>query len=194
MNLSWSHKLFLKINAQIGKNKIFDRVMYFCAHGLLYILGLLVMSWGAFVLVGVSEHPITFTIMAKIFITALVFAEIFSYGLALIWRHPRPIIQFPDIKLLLHPIENWKSFPSDHTIVAVILASLTIMSGVHLFFGILLIIIALLIMCGRVYVGVHYPRDIIGGIIVGLFFSFTALWLLLHVTQPLYDMLKSIAF
>lgn len=164
--------------------------MFFCADTLIYILGVLVFAWGAFAWVPVSEHPFDVKIMVKLFITTFIFAEIFSYGIALIWKHARPIIEFPDIKLLLHPIENWKSFPSDHTIVATILAFLPIAIGANIFFVIFIIVLALLIMCGRVYVGVHYPRDIIGGILVGLFFSISSVWLLTHVTQPVYEFLK----
>lgn len=166
-------------------------MMFFCAHSLIYVLSLLVLAWGAFVWVPVSEHPFDLIVLTKLFITAFVCAEMFSYCIALMWRHPRPIMEFPDIKLLLHPIENWKSFPSDHTILATMLAFVPMGMGVNIFFVIFLIVLALLIMCGRVYVGVHYPRDIIGGIIVGLFFSFSAFWLLIHVTQPVFDLLKS---
>jgi undecaprenyl-diphosphatase len=190
MHLSWSHKLFFRINAHVGKNAIFDRALFVCAYALIYLLAVLVFSWGAFVLVPQSSSE--FVGMMKLMISAFVFAEIFSYGLALLWRHPRPIIEFPEIKALLQPIENWKSFPSDHTIVSTILVTIPLMLGIGFAFGLLLSILALLIMFARIYVGVHYPRDILGGIAVGVFFSLSSVWLLTHVTQPIYDFIKLI--
>ena len=118
MKLSWSHKLFFRVNAQVGKRKWVDGLMYFCAHWLIYIIGIMAMWWGAFSLV--DEQPDLFVGFIKLLLTGLVLAEILSYGIALLWRHPRPYIEFPHIKYILKPVESWKSFPSDHTIFSFI--------------------------------------------------------------------------
>ena len=34
------------------------------------------------------------------------------------WQHGRPITELPQIRELITPLSNWKSFPSDHTAVA----------------------------------------------------------------------------
>ena len=46
---------------------------------------------------------------------------------------------------------------------------------------------ASLIAFSRIYVGVHYPRDIIGGIFFAIFFVFISFKLLENITQPLYN-------
>lgn len=183
--MSWSYRLFFKINSQIGKRLWFDRLMYFCAHWLVYIMGFIMLSWGAFFL----ENS-DFRMVVKLILTALFFATVFSYLLGYLWRHPRPIVEFPNIKTLLNTIETWKSFPSDHTLVSFSFAFSTILIDVTPWLTVILIIIASFIAFGRVWVGVHYPRDIIGGIIVAVLFVWISPWLLQNVTQPLYNAVR----
>ncbi|MFA6427860.1 MAG: phosphatase PAP2 family protein [Candidatus Magasanikbacteria bacterium] len=186
--MSWSHKLFFKVNAQVGKRKWLDNIMYFCAHWLIYVIVIVVFWWGAFSLV--SEDPSLFVVFIKLLLTGLVLVEIISYGVALLWRHPRPYIEFPDIKHILNPVESWKSFPSDHTIFSFVFALVVIHVGAPVFFCVSLLILATLVACGRVYVGVHYPRDIVGGLLLAIIFGLGAPWLLTHVTQPLYNVIR----
>ncbi len=110
-----------------------------------------------------SERMIFFILTMGAFVCAYGL----SYSLAMALRLPRPIREFPYIRELIIPFGRWKSFPSDHTISATLLAI------VHYFISpypvfLLSLFVALCIMAGRVYCGVHYPRDIIGGILVAL--------------------------
>jgi len=190
MKLSWSHKLFFLINAQIGKRSWLDKLMYFCASWLIYVLGAVILVWGTFFLG--SYNPSTFILFFKLLLTSIICGIGLCYVFAVLWRHPRPIREFPQTKLLLHTIETWKTFPSDHTTISFIFAFITIIVGVPVLFGILLVLLASLVAVGRIYVGVHYPRDIAGGIVVAFVFALLAKWLLNNVTQPMYDGIKLI--
>ncbi|PLX26482.1 hypothetical protein C0581_04440 [Candidatus Parcubacteria bacterium] len=185
MKLSWSHKLFLKINAHIGKNKFFDAVAYVCAIFLIYILGAMVLGWGAFILF--ESSPDQFDYLIKLLLTAHVFAIGISYILAVIWPHRRPRAELENIKNVFRTIETWKSFPSDHTTISCLLAFIAIIVGVPVWFGALLVILALIVGSARVYCGVHYPRDIIGGIVWAGVVALMSPWLLENITQPIYD-------
>ena len=188
--MSLSQKLFFKINAQVGKRAWLDRLMYLSANLLIYVLAFFVITWGVFVLGGVD--PEKFETMVKILLTVFVFSFAISYGIALLWKHPRPIVEFPETKMLLHPIEVWKSFPSDHTAMSFLLAGSVVFMGAGLGFSIFVLLLATIIAFSRVYVGVHYPRDIMGGFVLALVLLFGSNWLLENITQPLYTFLTNL--
>ena len=185
--MSLSKKLFFKINAQLGKRPWLDRLMYLSANLLIYVLAFFVITWGVFVLGNVS--PDKFEMMVKILLTTFVFSFTISYGIALLWKHPRPIVEFPETKMLLHPIETWKSFPSDHTSMSFLLAGSVLLMGAGVGFSIFVLVLATIISFARVYVGVHYPRDIMGGFVLAFGLLFSANWLLMNISQPLYTLL-----
>lgn len=151
--------LFLKINNTVGKNKLRDMFFYFCGQYLIWILVLL----NVYFFFALDHEFLTLVFISIPFIVAY----LLSYTIAYVFRHPRPIVEFPQIKELIIPLGTWKSFPSDHTIGAMLL----VFAGYVLSFGSPLVLwfgipIAVCVMAGRIYCGVHYPRDIIGGIIV----------------------------
>ena len=79
---------------------------------------------------------------------------------------PRPYTQIPGLFSLLPPQKDW-SFPSGHTTASFASA------GIYLRvlprkYGITTLILAVLIAFSRLYVGVHYPTDVFGGLIIGL--------------------------
>lgn len=97
----------------------------------------------------------------------------------------RPCNQFPEVELLI-PAFTTPSFPSGHTMVA--FASATIIIYYHRKFGVLFYIVAALISFSRLYLFVHYPSDVLGGIILGITTSIIILHGLKRVYQNLsYD-------
>lgn len=68
---------------------------------------------------------------------------------------------------------DW-SFPSGHSTCS-IAAGYAMYRGTPRYFGIPAIVIAVLICLSRLYVGVHYPTDVICGALVGLFAAMCAL-------------------
>jgi undecaprenyl-diphosphatase len=163
MPLSWSHKLFLRINQQIGTHPWRDRGMRWCAVWLVYALWLIALLW-AFVM---FAHDQGIWFRFSLFLGLSFFVSLlFGYGIALLWPHPRPVREFPMIKELVHPLVLWKSFPSDHTMASVVVVVALVVFAAPLWLISISTVGALCVMAGRVYAGAHYPRDIIGGVVI----------------------------
>ena len=77
---------------------------------------------------------------------------------------PRPCATYPELVELVHIPKSY-SFPSGHTVSAMVVA-FTILTQ-HKKLGIVALVLATLMGLSRLYVGVHFPTDVYGGIIVG---------------------------
>jgi undecaprenyl-diphosphatase len=181
MKLSWSHKLFFHINSFAGKNKWRDELMLICAHWLIYFLVILTVTWGE-----VTLTPELFKMYIKLLLTVFVFSIATNWLMALFLHHPRPSVEFKEAKELFQPYQRKKSFPSDHAVISFLLVFVTLMMGAPIWFVVLLFVLAWIVCFARVYTGVHYPRDIVGGFTVALVFSLLGFWLVNNITQPIY--------
>lgn len=84
---------------------------------------------------------------------------------------PRPYSYFPEMQLLIPPLEDF-SFPSGHTFAS--FASATALFLFHRKEGIAAYTLATVIAFSRMYFYVHFPTDILAGIILGIASGFTA--------------------
>lgn len=169
MKLSWSHKLFLRINRHIGERPRFDAFMLFCARWLIYIEAI------AYVLV-VYERTTRIpssaygNFLGAMFVSTFIFLVAYGTSLTLgfFFRHPRPVAELPGVKTLLATLGTWKSFPSDHTLLSTLMALLISIQISDWRIIAVFFLMAVMIAAGRVYAGVHYPRDIIGGWVLAI--------------------------
>jgi len=154
---AWTSQLFLRINRLVGRSRPFDIFMIFCAHYVIWLLIVLLALqwWGMGVLVSYGAR------FGAMFVCMIVV----SYMIALVHPRVRPVKELSGVKTLIHTLGTWKSFPSDHTIGATLLAYGGYMSFVGLV-RVEFIFVCALVALGRVWVGVHYPRDILGGFAV----------------------------
>ena len=112
----------------------------------------------------------------KPYLGAILAAFIARYGVTeairFFYHHPRPFITFPMAHLMT---ETAYSFPSGHTIVMFSLATATYFFDKR--FSYFLFAAGLVIGIARIAGGVHYPSDIVGGIVLGIATS----WILYRV-------------
>ncbi len=98
--------------------------------------------------------------------TASVYLTLFlNFAIKLVLRRRRPASSDPDLRPLVRPPASM-SFPSSHA--AMSFAAAGVFTSFFPFLFPLFYGLALLMSLTRVYVGVHYPSDILGGAIVGL--------------------------
>jgi undecaprenyl-diphosphatase len=81
-----------------------------------------------------------------------------------IWARPRPYVTHA----IRHPWSHATdaSFPSDHTTVSFAIAFAVL--AIDLPAGVIFVVIAALIGIGRLFIGAHYPSDVLAGIVIGL--------------------------
>ena len=97
-----------------------------------------------------------------------VFTMLGTWGMVhiikLITAVPRPFVALASINIL-SPYEEGYSFPSAHAAITVALATAVFVH--HRRLGILLYGFAAIVCVSRIYVGVHYPEDVVVGALLG---------------------------
>ncbi len=174
-------QLFQVINGMAGHMHALDSVMKACAGGLEYVLLLLVATlW-----ITPAESDAASSARQRIVIYAIL-AALLALGVNQIighlWFRPRPFAHHS--VTLLVPHANDTSFPSDHAAGGFALASAAWLAADRWArrLGWLLLALAVVLAFARVFIGVHYPFDVIAGALIG---AATA-WLV-WLVHPLID-------
>lgn len=86
---------------------------------------------------------------------------------------PRPCATYPELVELVK-IPTSYSFPSGHTVSAMAVAFTVFLQ--HKKLGAVTIVCGILMGLSRLYVGVHFPTDVFGGILVGAAIAWFVYW------------------
>mgnify|MGYP000523501192 CR=1 FL=1 len=151
-------KIFLKINSSVGRSKLLDS---FGRAGAEWVIVAMI-GWyvGAVLIQEMPDKHQVFLSLIFLF-GAWCFGWLIDLGLAFSTREHRPYVTYPEVKHLFKPFMSWKSFPSDHSMSAFLIFLMAHIFNVPGTWA--LALMALWVMWGRVYAGVHYPLDILGG-------------------------------
>ncbi|CAB3288360.1 Lipoprotein B [Methanocaldococcus lauensis] len=128
-------------------------------------------------LISKTVYPIVFITTTLIYLKnrklglklafSLFLAVLIIFSLKYLINEPRPYIVLENVHLLCFE-GNEPSFPSGHTTYAFTLAT-SLLLNYSKKIGLLFLIWAIFVGYSRVYVGVHYSFDVIGGLIIGIF-------------------------
>lgn len=140
--------------------------------------GILWIVMGIVLLCFKKTRPIGFTVLLSLLFDFL----IINVALKGLVARPRPYVVNELIKPLVGGVSPYRSFPSGHS-GGSFSAMLALYRWVPKKIGVPAIILASLVALSRLYVGVHYPTDIIGGFVIGLACSALAYFIVKKVMK-----------
>ncbi|MGW1867251.1 phosphatase PAP2 family protein [Streptomyces mauvecolor] len=121
---------------------------------------------------------------------AAVLAYVVNDAIKSVFTEPRPCRALPHDFLIekCPPLDDY-AFPSNHTTVAAAAAVALFLVDRRL--GIVASVVALLMGASRVYVGAHYPHDVLVALVVGGVVSFAVTWSARRFAAPLVTRLRN---
>ncbi len=174
--------LFLAINSFAGHNHFLDLFFIGCAEFMPYIF-ILAEAYLYFIIKRKNEAIFAFyAVLVGLFINQII---------GLFYFHNRPFMDHIGLNLIHHLPNN--SFPSDHTTFLFAIALSLFFYEKTRNWARILLILAFFGAIARVYVGVHYPFDIIGAILTGAIGAFIV-FALKEKLQKINDMIVKIEY
>ena len=155
-------EIFYAIQRLVGLSPVLDAIGIFCASVLIWI------EAAAVIVFFIKDRRRSWAFASAIVSGSL--ACLVSEGIGLIYFRPRPFAELAAAYLLINKSVLDKSFPSDHATIA--FAAAGAIYFVNRRWGGALLAMAALIALGRVFVGVHYPSDVVAGALLGFVCAF----------------------
>lgn len=169
MNLSEINIELFRMFNDLGKEVMFlNPIMIFFAKYMKYFLLFgIIMYWFT------RKRENRIMIISSIF--AFVVAEVFGAIAGAIHSNNQPFAELSNVNQLIgHAIDN--SFPSDHAIEFFSICITFLLFKKNLRY--VWLAIAILVSISRVWVGVHYPADILVGAILGIIGAALCYWII----------------
>ncbi|MCW3478158.1 phosphatase PAP2 family protein [Neisseriaceae bacterium JH1-16] len=151
-----NHSLFLAINATTATPPLAISAGIVAAQYLIFTVPLLLAGlW----LQGTRPARELAVRAALVTLSALLIAQL----VGLLWPHPRPFMIGLGARFIPHVADS--SFPSDHgTVMAAV--TLTLLLGHARLCGLAMLLVGGLVAWARVFLGVHFPFDMVGAVMV----------------------------
>lgn len=154
----FDEKLFQWFNDFAGESVIFDSAIFFMAEYIIFIIALCTII---FILKKTKEEEL---MAVTAFLGVIIGRVILTPLIRFFFFRPRPFLDGSVIQLISKdPAEA--SFPSGHTVLMFALSFAVFKH--HKGWGGLMLAISFISALSRVVAGVHYPADILAGIIIG---------------------------
>jgi undecaprenyl-diphosphatase len=157
-----NYALFKAINQDAGHHPFLDGLMVFFTKEAFLIFALILLAMWFF-----GKERSKYTVVYAVITCAV--GLIINFVLGHIYYEPRPFVTHKGVHLLVSHAAD-ASFPSDHSTFVFALA-IAVLLRRHNKVGVLMLLFALLTGISRVYVGNHYPFDVLGGIVVSIIIS-----------------------
>lgn len=158
--LNLDYRLFNLLNSLAGKSPITDWIFIFLAEGVIYLL---VAGFALFAFLE-KRQPVLMGVFITSMIASFFSRVVFVSLIRAVHFRERPFVAGKVTQLYHHnPLEA--SFPSAHT--AFMFAIAFSLFSYNTRWGTVYIVLASLSSIARVVIGVHFPADILGGVIVG---------------------------
>lgn len=104
-----------------------------------------------------------------------------------LFHEARPYASHPQVLRLVDVTTDF-SFPSDHSVMAGAVAAGLLLATRRL--GLTAVVLAALLAFARLYVGAHYPWDVLAGLAVGVAVAWAGWWVLRRPLTALTDWLR----
>ena len=162
LNLTW----FSEINAPQNASDHMIDFAIFIANDVLYLLVLFLLFLWCY-----GDKQLKERALRAVFFTAVALSV--GFLISTVYDHPRPFVMGVGHTFIEHAPNA--SFPSDHMLIFSSIAFSYLFSGRKLAGG-LLLILAGLVAWSRVYLGVHFPMDMLGALCVALLVNLVGIW------------------
>jgi len=149
--------LFLLINASIHPNSLTVFAAKVLANDTIWIIPL---GISAYWLYGAERTRIVVLASCMSGVSGLLINQI----IALMWTHPRPFMIGLGQTLIPHAADS--SFPSDHLTLVWAVGVTFLLHRDFRFVGSILSLLGIAIAWARIYLGVHFPMDMLGSVFV----------------------------
>ncbi|MEB3754802.1 undecaprenyl-diphosphatase [Acinetobacter sp. MD2(2019)] len=150
--------LFSAINASATAKPFVVHLAIFIANDVLYILLALLLFLWCYGDLQLKERALKAVVLTGI-------ALLLGYVISLIYPHSRPFVLHVGRTLIEH--KATASFPSNHMLIFSTIA-LSYYFSARKCIGSILFALAAAVAWSRVYLGVHFPLDMLGGLIVAV--------------------------
>jgi undecaprenyl-diphosphatase len=156
------YRVFRAINQNASRYQLLDTIMITISKKLRYLFAiLLIIMWFR------NNFYRKVTLNAGISVVA---SLLFIFFIKLVYFKPRPFLKFRVHLLPPFPSKKNSSFPSKHTTLAFAVATSVLLYKRLL--GSVMFILAFLTGFSRIWVGQHFPSDIVGSALIGSLTSF----------------------